>query len=87
MPGLISILTRENPIPRAQPSGSNVGTAASAVFPRAASFATGWMMTLADFIVCPREAVAVSRIAGYILPGLDTMIMRTFSDLIQESPA
>jgi len=31
----------------------------SAVFPRAVSFATGWMMTLAYFIVCPWEAVAV----------------------------
>jgi len=45
----------------------------SAVFPRGVSFATGWMMTLAYFIVCPWEAVAVGRIAGYILPGLDSM--------------
>ena len=45
----------------------------SAVFPRSISFATGWMMTLAYFIVCPWEAVAVSRIAGYIVPGLDSM--------------
>jgi len=45
----------------------------SAVFPRRISFATGWMMTLAYFIVCPWEAVAVGRIAGYIFPGLDSM--------------
>src|SRR3984957_2765852 len=45
----------------------------SAVFPRSISFATGWMMTLAYFIVCPWEAVAVGRIAGYIFPGLDSM--------------
>ena len=44
----------------------------SAVFPRSVSFATGWMMTLAYFIVCPWEAVAVGRIAGYIVPGLDS---------------
>ena len=44
----------------------------SAVFPRSVSFATGWMMTLAYFIVCPWEAVAVGRIAGYIIPGLDS---------------
>jgi amino acid transporter len=31
------------------------------------------MMTLAYFIVCPWEAVAVGRIAGYIVPGLDSM--------------
>jgi APA family basic amino acid/polyamine antiporter len=44
----------------------------SAVFSRPISFATGWMMTLAYFIVCPWEAVAVGRIAGYIVPGLDS---------------
>jgi APA family basic amino acid/polyamine antiporter len=45
----------------------------SAVFPRPVSFATGWMMMLAYFIVCPWEAVAVGRIAGYIIPGLDSI--------------
>ena len=30
-------------------------------------------MTLAYFIVCPWEAVAVGRIAGYIFPGLDSI--------------
>ena len=45
----------------------------SAVFPRAISFATGWMMTLAYFIVCPWEAVAVGRVAAYIFPSLDSM--------------
>jgi len=45
----------------------------AAVFPRSISFATGWMMTLAYFIVCPWEAVAVGRIAGYIFPQLDSM--------------
>lgn len=45
----------------------------SAVFPRAASFATGWMMTLAYFIVCPWEAVAVGRIAAYIFPRIDSI--------------
>src|ERR1700726_1779069 len=45
----------------------------SAAFSRPISFATGWMMTLAYFIVCPWEAVAVGRIAGYIVPGLDSV--------------
>ena len=45
----------------------------SAVFSRPVSFATGWMMTLAYFIVCPWEAVAVSRIAAYIIPSLDSI--------------
>jgi amino acid transporter len=43
------------------------------VFPQSVSFATGWMMVLAYFIVCPWEAVAVGRIAGYIFPALDSM--------------
>jgi len=45
----------------------------SAAFSRPISFATGWMMTLAYFIVCPWEAVAVGRIAGYIFPPVDSM--------------
>ena len=42
------------------------------VFPQSVSFVTGWMMLLAYFIVCPWEAVAVGRIAGYIFPALDS---------------
>jgi APA family basic amino acid/polyamine antiporter len=45
----------------------------SAAFSSVVSFATGWMMLLAYFIVCPWEAVAVGRIAGYIFPALDSM--------------
>ena len=43
------------------------------VFPRPASFFTGWMMLLAYFVVCPWEAVAVGRIAGYIFPALNSI--------------
>lgn len=43
------------------------------VFPQPVSFATGWMMVLAYFIVCPWEAVAVGKIAGYMVPALDSM--------------
>src|SRR5580700_3424167 len=43
------------------------------VFSRPISFSTGWMMMLAYFIVCPWEAVAVGRIAGYIVPALDSI--------------
>ena len=45
----------------------------AAAFNRPVSFSTGWMMMLAYFIVCPWEAVAVGRIAGYIVPALDSM--------------
>ena len=43
------------------------------VFPRPVSFFTGWMMILAYFIVCPWEAIAVGRIAGYIFPSLNSI--------------
>jgi amino acid transporter len=45
------------------------------VFPRAISYGTGWMMLLAYFIVCPWEAVAVGTLAGYIFPGLNSIIL------------
>lgn len=57
----------------AMPDAAGEVAYTSAVFPRPVSFATGWMMTLAYFIVCPWEAVAVGRIAGYIFPALDSM--------------
>jgi amino acid transporter len=47
----------------------------AAAFSRPVSFSTGWMMMLAYFIVCPWEAVAVGRIAGYIVPSLDSIEM------------
>ncbi len=45
----------------------------AAVFSRPISFATGWMMMLAYFIVCPWEAVAIGRIAAYIFPSLNSI--------------
>src|SRR5690349_12359140 len=43
------------------------------VFPTPVSYATGWMMLLAYFIVCPWEAVAFGRIAAYIFPFLNSV--------------
>ncbi|MFY9531198.1 MAG: APC family permease [Candidatus Acidiferrales bacterium] len=42
------------------------------VFGRETSFATGWMMMLAYLIVCPWEAVAISKMAAYIFPTLNS---------------
>jgi basic amino acid/polyamine antiporter, APA family len=41
------------------------------VFPRL-SYATGWIMLLVYLIVCPYEAVAIGKIAAYLVPALDT---------------
>ncbi len=43
------------------------------VFPSGVSFATGWTMFFAYLIVCPWEAVAIGRIAAYIVPALNTV--------------
>ncbi len=42
------------------------------VFPPVVSYFTGWMMLLAYFIVCPWEAVALGKLAGYISPSLNS---------------
>ena len=57
----------------AMPDAAGEVAYTSAAFSRGISFATGWMMMLAYFIVCPWEAVAVGRIAGYIFPRLDSL--------------
>jgi len=57
----------------AMPDASAEVAYTARVFPPPVSFFTGWMMVLAYFIVCPWEAVAVGRIAGYIFPMLDSI--------------
>lgn len=57
---------------RALPDAAGEIAYTSAVFPRSIGFATGWMMLLAYFIVCPWEAVAIGRITGYIFPAMNS---------------
>jgi len=42
------------------------------VFPPLVSYFTGWIMLLAYLIVCPWEAVAVGKLAGYLVPSLNS---------------
>src|SRR6202008_5105636 len=42
------------------------------VFPPIVSYVTGWIMLLAYLIVCPWEAVAVGKLAGYLIPALNS---------------
>ena len=58
---------------RAIPDAAGEVAYTAKVFPQSVSFATGWMMVLSYFIVCPWEAVAVGKIASYIFPALDSM--------------
>jgi len=57
----------------AMPDASGEVAYTARVFPRQVSFATGWMMVLAYFIVCPWEAVAIGKIAAYVFPALNAM--------------
>lgn len=57
----------------AMPDASSEVAYTAKVFPQAVSFYTGWIMMLSYFIVCPWEAVAVGRIAGYIFPVLNSI--------------
>jgi amino acid transporter len=43
------------------------------VFPPIVSYFTGWIMLLAYYIVCPWEAVAVGKLAAYLIPSLDSV--------------
>ena len=57
----------------AMPDASGEVAYTARVFPRSVSFATGWMMVLAYFIVCPWEAVAIGKICAYVLPSLNSL--------------
>ena len=58
---------------QAMPDAAGEIAYTAAVFPRLVSYATGWMMLLAYYIVCPWEAVAIGRIAGYLFPVLNSI--------------
>jgi basic amino acid/polyamine antiporter, APA family len=63
----------------AMPDASGEVAYTAKVFPQAVSFFTGWMMMLAYFIVCPWEAVAVGRLAGFIFPWLNRIELYSVS--------
>lgn len=58
---------------RAIPDAASEIAYASSVFPRGVGFVAGWLMTLAYLIVCPWEAVAIGKLAGYLFPPLRSL--------------
>ncbi|HEV2426010.1 MAG TPA: APC family permease [Terriglobia bacterium] len=54
-------------------AGSEIAYTGRAFQTRGLSFVAGWTMLLAYWIVCPWEAVAVGRIAAYLLPQLNSV--------------
>jgi amino acid transporter len=65
---------------RTMPDAAGEIAYTAAVFPRSVSFATGWTMLLAYYIVCPWEAVAIGRIAGYLFPALNQFELYRLAD-------
>jgi basic amino acid/polyamine antiporter, APA family len=61
-------------------AGSEVAYSAKAFASSSVSFATGWIMVLAYFIVCPWEAIAVGKIAAYIFPRLDSIPLYSIAE-------
>jgi hypothetical protein len=59
-------------VARLPDAGSEI-TYTALVFPTQVSFATGWIMMLGYLVVCPWEAIAVGKIAGYIFPSMNTL--------------
>src|SRR5437870_13411253 len=55
------------------PDAAGEAAYSAEVFPPIVSYFTGWIMLLAYFIVCPWEAVAVGKLAGYLIPSLNSM--------------
>ncbi len=53
------------------PDASGEAAYTAQVFPAPVSYATGWIMLLAYFIVCPWEAVAIGKLVAYLYPALD----------------
>jgi APA family basic amino acid/polyamine antiporter len=47
------------------------------VFPQSVSYVTGWVLMPVYLMVCPYEAVAIGRIAGYLFPSLNTFALYT----------
>src|SRR5207249_2392395 len=55
------------------PDAAGEAAYAAQVFPPMVSYFVGWIMLLAYFIVCPWEAVAIGKIAGYLIPSLNSL--------------
>jgi basic amino acid/polyamine antiporter, APA family len=57
------------------PDAASEAAYTAQVFPPIVSFFTGWIMLLAYFIVCPWEAVAIGKVAAYIFPSLNSLVL------------
>ena len=58
---------------RMMPDASGEAAYVERAFNRRLSYAIGWTMLLTYLIVCPWEAIAIGRIAGYLVPALNSI--------------
>src|SRR5216684_4233108 len=58
---------------KAIPDAAGEAAYVARFFPRAVSFATGWMVFLSYFLTCPFEALAAGKITGYLFPSLNRL--------------
>jgi basic amino acid/polyamine antiporter, APA family len=60
---------------RAIPDSAAEAAYVARFFPPIVSFSTGWMVFLSYFLTCPFEALAAGRIAGYLFPSLNSVVL------------
>src|SRR5579864_1974990 len=60
---------------RAIPDSAAEAAYVARFFPPIVSFSTGWMVFLSYFLTCPFEALAAGRIAGYLFPSLNSIVL------------
>jgi basic amino acid/polyamine antiporter, APA family len=69
---LIPVVVIYGRLAEQMPDAASEVSYTAAVFPRGISFATGWAMAFANGIVCPFEAVAMGRVASYLIPAMNS---------------
>jgi amino acid transporter len=70
---LIPVVAIYGRLAEQMPDAASEVSYTAAAFPRGISFATGWAMAFANGIVCPFEAVAMGRVASYLIPALNSL--------------
>jgi amino acid transporter len=69
---LIPVVVIYGRLAERMPDAASEVSYTAAAFPRGVSFATGWAMAFANGIVCPFEAVAMGRVASYLVPAMNS---------------
>jgi basic amino acid/polyamine antiporter, APA family len=70
---LIPVVVIYGRLAEQMPGAASEVSYTAAAFPRSISFATGWAMAFANGIVCPFEAVAMGRVASYLIPAMNSL--------------